>query len=302
MKPRPEPSFSRQGSKSGYGGPWPQQQQPQQAGEDDDDDDLFGDVPKVEVDEDEEEDDEEDWEDVNAVADAHHPRSSVHIDGSSSSVMFDHNLDKDGHTHSRNHGHPDGGSSPYPNATTRQSRQLQTQLQQVTTDGAFSNPMPYISLVLIASEQSHFPDNHHNNTITTTTTQQGGRTRWQRYLSRMSSFRSSSQYSMDAVLTNHNHNNNANKMSKNDSFVSGDIPSLDHQPSDIPVTTGKGPLKDGHADDLNHNNNNSNNNNSNNNNHNNSSNNITTTTNIKANRTMTTGARPPAANASKSAR
>ena len=88
-------------------------------------------------------------------------------------------------------------------------------------------------------------------TITTTSTLQGGRTRFQRYLSRMSSFGSSSKYSIDAAHSTHNHNHNVG-ISKKDSYVSGEMTSLEHPPTDMSVATGKGPLKDGYVDEHHH--------------------------------------------------
>ena len=133
---RPDSSFSRHGSKSLYGGSWSHQQQRGEK-EDNDEEDLYGDIPKVVIDEEEdeeEEDDEEDWEDVDGVKDANDLRS-VHVDGSSSSssAMFVNNLDMGNRTQ-RPPNHPvarDGRGKALPGSTTSQSRHLQTQVQQV---------------------------------------------------------------------------------------------------------------------------------------------------------------------------
>ena len=151
---RSEPSsFSRQGSKGKYGGLWPQQQQ-QQGGEDDDDDDPFGDLPKVDVEEDEGEDEEDvdddgDWEDVVEKDGVYGPRSVNVNASSSSSSAFDNNREIGSHNHSHGVSRPDGGASTYPadandrardgrgnvrpGSTTQQSRPLQTQFLQVMT-------------------------------------------------------------------------------------------------------------------------------------------------------------------------
>ena len=148
---RSDSSFSRHGSKILYGGSWSHQQQRGEK-EDNDEEDLYGDIPKVVIDEEEdgeEEDDEEDWEDVDGVKDANDLRS-VHVDGSSSSssAMFVNNLDRGNRTQ-RPPGRPVEGSSSYPMAgegrgkafpgsTISQSRHLQTQVQQVMDGFLFS--------------------------------------------------------------------------------------------------------------------------------------------------------------------